>query len=156
MLALWSYATSGFAAWSISSSGSASSTICCAAATALPSSTSPETSRRSAGSSQTRPCVRPVSAPTGFVAALKISFRHCGPRASATASVGRPARVHASASRSISSNGAGLGSKGPIVVSPLTSHWTWPGSTIRPAGKVVPRITRETCPASVSSLPMPF
>ena len=60
----------------------------CAAATALPSSTSAVTSARSAGSSQTRPCVRPVRAPTGFVAALKISLRHCGPRASATA-VGR-------------------------------------------------------------------
>ena len=64
--------------------------------------------------------------------------------------------MHASARRSTSSNGAGLGSKGPKVVSPLTSHWTWPGSTIRPAGKVVPRITRATCPASTSSLPIPF
>ena len=41
--------------------------------------------RRSAGCSQTRPCVSPVSAPSGFVAALKITLRHCGPRASATA-----------------------------------------------------------------------
>ena len=65
----------------MSSSGSASRTMPCAAATALPSSTSPLTSRRSAGSSQTRPCVSPVSAPTGFVAALKITLRHCaGPR----------------------------------------------------------------------------
>src|ERR1044072_1710676 len=81
MLALWSYATSGRAAWSISSSGSASSTIPCAAATALPSSTSPETSLRNAASSHTRPCVSPVSAPIGFVAALEITFRHSGPRA---------------------------------------------------------------------------
>ena len=48
--ALWPYATSGFAAWSISSSGSASSTIPCAAATALPSSTSPRDERGSVGS----------------------------------------------------------------------------------------------------------
>ena len=101
--------------------------------------------RRRAGSSQTRPCVRPVSAPTGFVAALKITLRHCGPRASATAFVGSPARVHASASRSTSSIGAGLGSKGPIVVSPFTSHCTCPGSSTLPAGNVVPRITRSTC-----------
>ena len=41
--------------------------------------------RAAPGRSQTRPCVRPVSAPIGFVAALKITLRHCGPRASATA-----------------------------------------------------------------------
>ena len=64
--------------------------------------------------------------------------------------------MQASASRSTSAIGAGLGSKGPIVVSPLTSHWTWPGPTIRPAGKVVPRITRSTCPAITSSFPTPF
>ena len=46
------------------------------------------TSARRSGRSQTRPCVRPVSAPIGFVAALKITLRHCAPRASATA-VGR-------------------------------------------------------------------
>ena len=65
-----------------------------------------------------------VSAPSGFVAALKITLRHCGPRASGTALAGMPARVHASARRSISSSGAGRGSNGPNVVSPLTSHWT--------------------------------
>ncbi len=64
--------------------------------------------------------------------------------------------MQASASRSISSSGAGLGSNGPMVVSPFTSHCTWPGSRIRPAGKVVPRITRPTCAASTSSLPIPF
>src|SRR5206468_4217477 len=37
-----------------------------------------------------------VSAPTGFVAALKTTLRHCGPRASGTAVAGRPARVQAS------------------------------------------------------------
>src|SRR6266576_181606 len=67
-----------------------------------------------------------------------------------------PPRVQASASCSTSAVGAGLGSNGPIVVSPLTSHCTWPGSTTRPAGKVVPRITRSTCCASASSLPTPF
>ena len=116
----------------------------------------PGDERAQAGSSQTRPCVSPVSAPIGFVAALKITFRHCGPRASATACVGIPARVHASASRSISASGAGRGSNGPIVVSPLTSHCTWPGSRIFPAGNVVPRITRSTCSAIASSLPTPF
>src|SRR5262249_6068631 len=95
--ALWSYATSGFAAWSIRSSGSASSTMPCAAATALPSSTIPVTSARRSGRSHTRPCVSPVSAPIGFVDALKITFRHCGPRASSTACAGIPPRVHASA-----------------------------------------------------------
>ena len=57
----------------------------CAAATAFPSSTSPVTSARRSGRSQTRPCVRPVSAPIGFVEALKMTLRHCGPRASSTA-----------------------------------------------------------------------
>ena len=51
---------------------------------------------------------------------------------------------------------AGLGSNGPKVVSPLTSHCTTPGSRIFPAGKVVPRITRATCGAIASSLPTPF
>ena len=51
---------------------------------------------------------------------------------------------------------AGLGSNGPNVVSPLTSHCTTPGSRIFPAGKVVPRITRATCGAIPSSLPTPF
>ncbi len=97
-----------------------------------------------------------MSAPTGFVAALKITLRHCGPRASCTAAVGMPPRVHASASRWTSANGAGCGSNGPSVVSPFTSHCTCPGSRIFPAGNVVPRITRSTCAASVSSLPMPF
>ncbi len=97
-----------------------------------------------------------MSAPTGFVAALKITLSHCGPRASATAFVGSPARVHASASRSASSIGAGLGSKGPIVVSPFTSHCTCPGSSTLPAGNVVPRITRSTWRAITSSLPIPF
>src|SRR5439155_993460 len=55
-----------------------------------------------------------------------------------------------------SSNGAGRGSNGPSVVSPLTSHWTWPGSTSLPAGKVVPRITRSACFAIASSFPRPF
>ena len=67
-----------------------------------------------------------------------------------------PPRVHASASCSISAAVAGLGSKGPNVVSPLTSHCTTPGSRIFPAGNVVPRITRATCGASASSLPTPF
>jgi acetolactate synthase-1/3 small subunit len=53
-------------------------------------------------------------------------------------------------------SGIGRGSNGPKVVSPLTSHCTWPGSSSLPAGKVVPRITRSTWPASVSSLPTPF
>jgi hypothetical protein len=91
-----------------------------------------------------------------LVDALKITLRHCAPRASATALVGIPARVQASARRSISPFGAGLGSNGPSVVSPFTSHCTTPGSRIFPAGKVVPRITRMTCVASVSSLPTPF
>ena len=41
-------------------------------------------------------------------------------------------------------------------MSPLTSHCTWPGSSSLPAGNVVPRITRATWRASVSSLPTPF
>ena len=41
-------------------------------------------------------------------------------------------------------------------MSPFTSHCTCPGSRIRPAGKVVPRITRSTCAAIASSLPTPF
>src|SRR5664279_4655961 len=74
----------------MSTSGSGSSSIPCAAATALPSATRPETSARRSGRSQTRPCVRPVSAPIGFDAALKTTLRHCGPRASSTACAGMP------------------------------------------------------------------
>jgi hypothetical protein len=72
--------------------------------------------------------VRPVSAAIAFEAALKISFRHCAPRASASAWVGIPARVHASARASTFSMGAGLGSNGPMCVSPFVSQPTWPGS----------------------------
>ena len=97
-----------------------------------------------------------MSAPIGFVAALKITLRHWPGRASATAAVGIPARVHASASGSIAATSIGRGSNGPNVVSPLTSHCTTPGSSSLPAGNVVPRITRSTCAASVSSLPTPF
>ena len=59
--------------------------------------------------------------------------------------VGIPPRVHASASRSTSSSGAGLGSNGPSVVSPLyvPLHETR-AERIFPAGNVVPRITRVT------------
>ena len=60
-------------------------------------------SARRSGRSQAWPCVRPVSAPTGFVAALKMTLRHCAGRASATAWDGIPPRVHASARRSTSS-----------------------------------------------------
>ena len=67
-----------------------------------------------------------------------------------------PPRVHASASTSTSAADAGAGSNGENVVSPFTSHWTCPGSSSLPAGNVVPRITRETWRASVSSLPTPF
>ena len=41
-------------------------------------------------------------------------------------------------------------------MSPLTSHCTTPGSTIFPAGNVVPRMTRATCRATTSSFPTPF
>ena len=93
------------------------------------------------GGSATWPCVRPVSAAIAFEAALKISLRHWAPRASSSACVGMPPRVQASASASTSSIGAGLGSKGPMCVSPFVSQPTWPGSITWPAGKVVPRIT---------------
>ena len=92
----------------------------------------------------------------GFVDALKMTLRHCGGRASATALAGIPARVQASASGSIAARSTGLGSNGPNVVSPFTSHCTTPGSSSLPAGNVVPRTTRSTCSASVSSLPTPF
>ena len=49
-----------------------------------------------------------------------------------------------------------VGSNGPKVVSPLTSHCTTPGEQDLPAGNVVPRITRATCRAIASSLPTPF
>ena len=64
--------------------------------------------------------------------------------------------MQASANGSIAETSSGRGSNGPKVVSPLTSHCTTPGSSSLPAGNVVPRITRSTCAASVSSLPMPF
>ena len=85
-----------------------------------------------------------------------MTLRHCAGRASATAAVGIPPRVQASARRSISSQPAGLGSNGPSVVSPFTSHCTTPGARIFPAGNVVPRITRGTCRAIASSFPTPF
>ena len=97
-----------------------------------------------------------MSAPIGLVEALKITLRHCAGRASATASDGIPPRVQASASAATSAAEAGAGSKGENVVSPFTSHCTWPGSSSLPAGNVVPRITRGTCRAIVSSLPTPF
>ena len=67
-----------------------------------------------------------------------------------------PPRVQASASAATSAAVAGAGSKGENVVSPFTSHCTCPGSSSLPAGKVVPRITRPTWRAIVSSLPTPF
>ena len=95
-----------------------SSVIPCASATARPSAITAHASSR-VGGSATCPCVRPVSAAIAFEAALKISFRHWAPRASARAWVGMPARVQASASASTASIGAGLGSNGPMCVSPL-------------------------------------
>ena len=71
--------------------------IPCASATALPSAITAHASSR-VGGSATWPCVRPVSAAMAFEAALKISLRHCAPRASGSAWVGIPARVQASAS----------------------------------------------------------
>ena len=117
-----------------------SSVIPCASATARPSAITAHASSR-VGGSATCPCVRPVSAAIAFEAALKISFRHWAPRASASAWVGMPARVQASASASTASIGAGLGSNGPMCVSPRVSQPTWPGSITWPAGNVVPRIT---------------
>jgi hypothetical protein len=91
-----------------------------------------------------------------LVEALKITLRHCAGRASETASEGMPPRVQASASAATSSADAGAVSNGENVVSPFTSHCTWPGSSSLPAGNVVPRITRSTWRARVSSLPTPF
>ena len=113
--------------------------------------------RRSGGCSQTAPCVRPVSAPSGFVAALKITLRHCGPRASATAFVGMPARVHASASRSTSASGAGLrlerAERRVALDVPLhdarARRASRPGTSCRGS-------RARTCAASTSSLPIPF
>ena len=86
-----------------------------------------------------------------------MTLRHCAGRASATAMAGMPPRVQASASRcDLAPSTAGAGSNGENVVSPFTSHCTWPGSSSLPAGNVVPRITRPTWRASVSSLPTPF
>src|SRR4029079_6273638 len=81
---------------------------------------------------------------------------HGGPRAVGEAGAGMPAGVDAAESRSIAPSGADFGSNGPNVVSPLTSHWTWPGAMILPAGNVVPRMTRSACSAIASSLPSPF
>ena len=47
----------------------------------------------------------------------------------------------ASASASTFAIGGGLGSNGPMCVSPFVSQPTCPGSTMCPAGKVVPLIT---------------
>ena len=57
-----------------------------------------------------------------------------------------PARVHASASRSISSTGARAAARtARSSCRPSRPTGRGPGSTIRPAGNVVPRITRSTC-----------
>ena len=107
------------------------SVIPCATATALPSSTRPETRARRSGRSQTRPWVRPVSAPTRFVEALKVTLRHWRTR------VGRGRRRHAGARARLRQqgdlvDGIGRGSYGPKVVSPS-----------RPTGR---RPARAACP----------
>ena len=78
------------------------------------------------------------------------------PRASVRACVGMPARLRASASRCTSSLDAGRGSNGPTHVGPGPSMLITPGAVRWPAGRHTPRITRDTCPAMISSLPIPF
>ena len=114
------------------------------------------TSARRAGSSQTGPTGRPVRAASGLVAELKMTLSHCGPRASTMAWHGSPARVSRSESATTSPIVAGFGSNGPSQVSPGASKRTTPGSTIAPAGRIVPRMTRGTGSAMTSSLPSPF
>ena len=85
-----------------------------------------------------------------------MTLSHWGPRASTTAWHGRPARVSRSDSATTSPIVAGFGSNGPSQVSPSASKRTTPGSTIAPAGRIVPRMTRGTSSAMTSSLPSPF
>ena len=95
-------------------SGSSSSSMSCAAATALPSSTSFVTSARRSGRSQTRPCVRPVSAPSGFVGRVEddlAPLRAAGVFDRA-ASACRRACTRRRGARS-PPRGAGCGSNGP-------------------------------------------
>ena len=130
----------------------------CAAATALPSSTRPVTSARRPGRSQTRPCVRPVSAPIGFVDGVEdhlAPLRRRGRRR--RPSSGMPPRVQASASaRSPPRGGRAAARTGRTSCRP--SRPTARGrarAACRP-GTSCPRITRSTCSAIVSSLPTPF
>ena len=113
--------------------------------------------RAAAGCSQTRPCVSPVSAPIGFVAALKITLRHCGPRASATAR-----RRHAAARAGVREP-LDLGRTAPAR--PRTGR-----ASCRPSRPTARRRARGSSPpgtscrgsrarrarASTSSLPIPF
>src|SRR5580692_11939925 len=97
------------------------------------------------------PWCNSVSAPTGFVAALKISLVHCAPRASFKDIVFIPERVSSPASSSTLSIEVLVSSNGPIQVSPLMSYPMCPGAIGCPAGKVVPRITNCTRSAIISS-----
>ena len=122
-----------------------------ASATRRPSPTSAVASVRSAGTPHSSPCVSPVSAAIGLVAALNSSLVHCAPRASSSATA-----PVAPASAAISSGRAGCGSNGPIHVMPGASISTTPGAATWPAASVTPRITRGTWRAIASSLPIPF
>src|SRR4051794_17565713 len=154
MLGLWLKLSR--AAWSMTTSGSFSSSMPSASATVRPSATSCPISARTGGSVQICPCVSPVSAASGLVELLKRSFVHWAGRASSSAWVFMPPRVIVSASARTSSGEAGVGSNGPIHVSPGASMCTTPGASTCPAGRHTPRITRGTCSAMTSSLPIPF
>ena len=88
------------------------------AALASASATRSSTCWRSPASVQTRPTESPVSAASGLVAELKITFVHCGPRASCSACVRSPPASSSRASRSTARIGAGQGSNGPNQESP--------------------------------------
>src|SRR5690349_13609425 len=88
MLGLWSYASA--MASSTAFPGGRTGTIPARSQTASASATSASTWPRRARSVQRGPIGSPVSAASGLVAELKMTFVHCGPRASASACVRSP------------------------------------------------------------------
>ena len=129
----------------------------CAAATALPSSTSPRDERAQVGPLADAAVREPGER------ADRIRRRvedHLAPLRPA-----RVARPRASACRRACTRRRAARPPRTAPVAPRTARASCrpsrptaraPGSTIFPAGNVVPRITRSTWPASTSSLPSPF
>ena len=119
--------------------------------------TSPSTCGAAWGRCTRGPTGSPVSAASGLVAALKMTFVHCGPRASSSACVRSPPSVSSPASRSDLAHRARASARtARTSESPGASYRTTPGATTAPAVTMLPRMTRGTSSAMTSSFPSPF